>query len=263
MIPLPTPEDLVRDALDEYELPASRSPRPWIRRCVAAEAENARLLSADLGAMQVSIDGLTAGVGRLGVENAELRERIAAEKRGSAACSWHQTSDPECPSCNPQLILQAEIKRLQAMADAFAEETQRLKNAYSEQAREIEQTLGKALGYLPLGARARPDGNQECCAMDADGAVASGQVCVGDHVPETLAAEAAKEIERLRIELATIAKWCSELMDDAKGSAIELVRQLVNHQAKLIVEEEAESEKLRGHLRVVLALIRPERWGGI
>jgi len=56
--------------------------------------------------------------------------------------------------------------------------------------REIEQVLGKVLGY-PLYAN---DKNTFPNATESDG------VCVGDHVPETLAVEAARKIEELRLE---------------------------------------------------------------
>lgn len=65
-----------------------------------------------------------------------------------------------------------------------------LRDAAMLQSHGIEQTLGKALGYPKL----YPE------ASDVD----DGTVCVGDHVPETLATEAAKEIERLRAENATL-----------------------------------------------------------
>ena len=50
---------------------------------------------------------------------------------------------------------------------------------------EIEQTLGKALGYPEFTAEFFPDGKP------------NGDVCVGEHTPETLAAEAARRLREL------------------------------------------------------------------
>jgi hypothetical protein len=69
-------------------------------------------------------------------------------------------------------------------------EVSRLKDAYHKTASEIDQTLGRALGY----PRYRDDQKNFPGTTDADG------VCTGDHVPESLAAEAAKAISRLRQE---------------------------------------------------------------
>jgi hypothetical protein len=68
---------------------------------------------------------------------------------------------------------------------AQAAEIERLKGACVKQNHEIEQTLGKALGYPPFPAE-----------FDA-----GDQVCVGEHVAESLADEAAKKLAALRSQL--------------------------------------------------------------
>jgi predicted DNA-binding protein (MmcQ/YjbR family) len=62
--------------------------------------------------------------------------------------------------------------------------------AYRQMIIEVEQVLGRALGY-PLYA---DDQKNFPGTTEADG------VCVGDHVPASLADEAAREIARLRTE---------------------------------------------------------------
>lgn len=61
----------------------------------------------------------------------------------------------------------------------------RLKKAYFNTAREVEKTLARALGYGTIGERTATD---------------TGIFCIGDHVPESLAAEAATVLEDLRKE---------------------------------------------------------------
>jgi hypothetical protein len=74
---------------------------------------------------------------------------------------------------------------------ALEAENTRLKDAYHRSAAEIDQTLGRALGY----PRYCDDQKNFPGTTDADG------VCTGDHVPESLAAEAANLITRLKGEL--------------------------------------------------------------
>jgi hypothetical protein len=74
---------------------------------------------------------------------------------------------------------------------AAAHEIERLQRAASSQNDDVCQTLGKALGYPWF------KDDQENFA----GSTETHGVCVGDHVAETLAIEAAREIERLRAEV--------------------------------------------------------------
>lgn len=65
------------------------------------------------------------------------------------------------------------------VAAEAADEIERLRAWYTRMCNEIEQVLGKALGFPPF-----PD----------DWPGAEGQVCVGDHVPESLAAMIARRL---------------------------------------------------------------------
>jgi hypothetical protein len=66
------------------------------------------------------------------------------------------------------------------------DETRRVLPAYATTCHQVEQTLGKALRYPEYGPEMFTDG------------VPDGSVCVADHTPESIAAAAAGEIERLR-----------------------------------------------------------------
>jgi len=67
-------------------------------------------------------------------------------------------------------------------------------DAYAKQVHDVEQTLGQALGYPWY----KDDQKNFPGATEADG------VCVGEEVPETLAALAAAQIEMLREALSYI-----------------------------------------------------------
>lgn len=84
-------------------------------------------------------------------------------------------------------VLNSEIARLEA--DVVRANTERVhtQKAYQETNREVVQTLGKALHYPWF----KDDQANFPGATEADG------VCVGDHVAESLAAEAAKRIAEL------------------------------------------------------------------
>lgn len=73
---------------------------------------------------------------------------------------------------------------LLAAYDALATRAKKLELAYTKTTEEISQTLGRALGY----PRYCDDQKNFPGATDEDG------VCVGDHVAETLANEAARRI---------------------------------------------------------------------
>lgn len=83
-------------------------------------------------------------------------------------------------------ILRAELERLQ-------KEEKRLRWACSKTEDEVQQILGKALGYFWF----KDD------QKNFPGATVANGVCVGEHVAATLAMEAVSEIQRLRQELAT------------------------------------------------------------
>lgn len=74
-----------------------------------------------------------------------------------------------------------------ALADAH-EESNKFRNGYYKVENEVCQTLGKALGYPWF----KDDQKNFPGATEADG------VCVGEHVAESIAAEAADVITRLQ-----------------------------------------------------------------
>lgn len=109
---------------------------------------------------------------------------------------------------------------LGALAEVSAERD-RIFRAHATVGHEVEQTLGKALGYPVMGPELFEDGQP------------TGEVCVGDHVPQTLAAEAADRIgdvtaerDRLRdasTELAEIA-WRGRVERDGLVAEVERLR---------------------------------------
>lgn len=91
-------------------------------------------------------------------------------------------------------------------------EAQRI--AWIKECHEVEQTLGKALGYpFYCDLDSFPD------ATDADG------VCVGEHIPATLAMEAAARILKLEEKINTF-------------------RELLTHSASRVAELKEQREKL-------------------
>jgi outer membrane protein TolC len=75
-------------------------------------------------------------------------------------------------------------RQSKAFADELRTKLAELKQSYIEEGRRIEQVLGRALGY----PRYADDPKNFPDATDEDG------VCVGDHVPITLAEEAAAKL---------------------------------------------------------------------
>jgi hypothetical protein len=79
-------------------------------------------------------------------------------------------------------------------------EIARLRDAYATTSHVVEQALGKALGYPVMGPEVcGPEGNP------------GGDVCVGDHVPESLAAEAAAKIVELATEIVRLRREMEQL----------------------------------------------------
>lgn len=88
------------------------------------------------------------------------------------------------------------------MNDFAQDEIERLRTACSKQNSEIEQTLGRALGYPQMY-----EADGMIVAPDYPGAKPIDQVCVGEHVAETLAEEAAKRLEEYRQRVKEISNW--------------------------------------------------------
>lgn len=100
----------------------------------------------------------------------------------------------------------------------LAGELDRIRNAGLESHDAVCQTLGKALGY----PRYCDDQKNFPGATDADG------VCVGDHVAESIADEAAKRIAQLS-ERAKVLDRYREVMEAAHGVRIYAVDHLLEH----------------------------------
>lgn len=110
---------------------------------------------------------------------------------------------PDCQQCVAIVNRDAEMakadeKQLETIA-AQKKEIARLKAALESQSHEVEQILAQALGGYPWY---KDDQANFPGAAEKDG------VCVGDHVPESLAAEAAAEIGGLR---AAFQNWHDKL----------------------------------------------------
>ena len=73
-----------------------------------------------------------------------------------------------------------------------------LRQELTKQSHEVEQILGKALGY--------PSGYPDVSEVD------DGSVCVMDHTPETLAMEAARVIVTLKAEVARLNELAEKLV---------------------------------------------------
>ena len=99
-------------------------------------------------------------------------------------------SQGRCANCKHEIKILHDAQTIGPDSElaTLRAENARLKTACRLQANEIEQILGKALGYPQF----KDDQKNFPGATEADG------VCVGDQVAETLAAQAAERIARLR-----------------------------------------------------------------
>lgn len=110
-----------------------------------------------------------------------------------------------------------EVRRIIAVCDAHAAlltENAALRAACSKSNDEISQTLGKALGYPWF----KDD------QINFPGATAENGVCVGDHVAESLADEAARRITEAERKLAeaeeTSTRWAIRFAELRKAAGI-------------------------------------------
>lgn len=99
-----------------------------------------------------------------------------------------------------------ELARLQSTVTEQAATIERFRKAGAEQNEEICQTLGQALGYPWF----KDD------PKNFPGSDESHGVCVGDHVAETIASEAAETIAELRRERDTLIEAWPEGEDSAE-----------------------------------------------
>lgn len=115
------------------------------------------------------------------------QERTAIDAWSNRAGDWHELLMKAGASASTEGV----INRVPEAIESMAREIERLRTACATQNYNIEQTLGKALGYPRYGDLSGPTGDHE----------ADDEVFTGEHIAETLAMEAVKEIERLRAEI--------------------------------------------------------------
>jgi hypothetical protein len=123
-------------------------------------------------------------------------------------------------------------------------ELAKAKDAARRTFHEVEQTLGKALGYPWF----KDDPKNFPDATEADG------VCVGEHVPESIALEVANKIKELEAELSKVKSaerkheiWAAEAQGDSEG-------------ARMICEElQSDNTRLRECLKTLLGTSRLQR----
>ena len=95
--------------------------------------------------------------------------------------------------------------------DSLYRTNQTLRNGNARQSFEIEQILGRALGY----PRYADDQKNFPNSTDEDG------VCVGEHVPETIAVEAANKILKLNADMQYIEDEIKRLRDSVQATLTE------------------------------------------
>jgi len=117
---------------------------------------------------------------------------------GDVCCPDH-ISEHDCKTREQEQVDGLEpgwVKLLRSKLAEQAAEIERLRNACISQERDISQTLGKALGYPWF----KDDPTNWPNATEADG------VCVGEHVAESLADEAAKKLAEQTAEIERLTK---------------------------------------------------------
>jgi len=90
-------------------------------------------------------------------------------------------------------------------------EAERVRDGAFKEMDEVDQRLGKALDYPHYYLK---DG--KVVGPDVEGAVKDERVCTGDHVPGTLAAEAASRIDALRDQLEALREAVLRPLEDGR-----------------------------------------------
>jgi hypothetical protein len=102
-------------------------------------------------------------------------------------------------------------RNLNETVDELIKKHCRLLDAYAQTSSEVEQALGQALGY----PRYKDD------QLNFPGATEEHGVCVGEHVPESIAMEAAKAIIDLRKQLESLKPKAAEPFPECSCSTVE------------------------------------------
>lgn len=190
-IPPPTAADLARDAAADYGWLRSSLGGGWIRRANAAETDVKRL-RGELVALSPLCEEL-----RDAKERAEAAETKAAQLQARLDCVTE--TNPVGPAVEKYLGQQLAAERQRA--EAAEAEIKRIQDVYVAGDHEVEQILGRVLGY----PRYCDDQDNFPGALFEDG------VCVGEHVPATLAAEAAAALATARTRIAELAEALSRV----------------------------------------------------
>ncbi len=134
-------------------------------------------------------------MGQLAEDDLRLREELERIKP-----LWEddmKTLEAMTEGCDQALRERNTLRdQLEALREKLAE-AERVRDGVLRELDEVDQRLGKALGYPLYYLK---DG--KVVGPDVEGAVKDGRVCTGDHVPGTLAAEAAGRIDALQEDLA-------------------------------------------------------------
>ncbi len=128
---------------------------------------------------------------------------------------------------------------IQANMQEGADEIERLRLACTKMNDEVCQRLGKALGYPWF----KDD------QTNFSGATEENGVCTGEHVAESIAAEAAAEIERLRAQATAAEAARDKLLSHATNAALPALARADR--------AEAERDRLRETLRDCVETWRP------
>lgn len=100
------------------------------------------------------------------------------------------------------MTMQSILEQLDQNGAPLAKETAGIIRGQAKELNEVEQILGKALGYPELYEADDPEKGPITCGTEYPNAKPTGTVCVGDHVPATLAQEAANRIRSTEEEVA-------------------------------------------------------------
>lgn len=164
-----------------------------------------------------------------GADNAALNENAALR---ADQADWRKGVDLIASALNPRpktlscVEIHERVLALRAEVERYA----RLDRLWAEQRAEIDQVLGKALGYPRIATL-----NGMTVGPETEGAEIHDEVCTGEHVVESLVAEAAQaiaerdeRIKALEADLVATARDCEVLRaeNERLNQQLRLVQQV-------------------------------------
>ncbi len=160
------------------------------------------------------------------LETRKARHLVSMIRRDIANWCRARTASILNNGCNVALdrfVSGADVTVLCDLAEDLAGEIDRLWRAIAKEGSEIEETLGRALGYA-------------CDMRDVGGS--EDDVCVGEHTPVTLCREAAHRIEDLEEALAMAGTALAQVRDTVAKDNPQLafVAEIEQRLAKLILD---------------------------